>query len=42
MYYFSELIDYIIGLWAAIIIFITAPIWFVPYIIYRTIKYGKE
>ncbi len=38
MNYFEDILYTIVGLWAAIILFVTAPIWVIPYIIYKRIK----
>lgn len=34
----EEVIYYVIGLWVSIILFITCPLWGIPYILYKRIK----
>jgi hypothetical protein len=31
-----------IGIWGIIILFLTAPLWLLPYVIYRVIKNSEE
>lgn len=38
----KEAIDYIIGLWFLIVVFVTFPVWGVPYIIYQRVKNGRS
>ncbi len=34
----DEIFDYVIGIWVAIILFITCPIWGLPYVVYHRLK----
>ena len=36
--FFEEVIDFVIGLWGVIFLFITCPLWFPFYMIYRIFK----
>lgn len=38
----EDFIDYVAEAWMMVFVFITAPIWFLPYIVYRSIKSRKE
>ncbi len=35
---FEDFLIYILGIWIAIILFITCPLWFIPYTIYARLK----
>lgn len=39
---FEDFLIYILGIWIAIILFITCPLWAIPYIVYRKLKGGAE
>ena len=39
---FEEAIDFVIGLWAYILFFITCPLWGVPYILYQIVKNRRK
>lgn len=38
----EEAIYRVIGIWIFIILFVTFPLWWMPYVIYHTIKSKKE
>ena len=38
----QEAIDFMVGLWVCIFLFVTAPVWGVPYIIYQRVKNGRS
>lgn len=39
---FEDVLIYILGIWGVIILFITCPLWGIPYIIYTKLKGGVK
>ena len=38
----QEAIDFFVGLWVCLVLFVTCPVWGVPYIIYQRVKNGRR
>ena len=38
----EEMISFVVGLWVSIILFVTFPVWGVPYIIFQRVKNGRS
>ena len=39
---YEDAIDYVTGLWAMILLFVTFPLWGVPYVIYRRVTNRRK
>lgn len=42
MYDLEDVFFSILSLWLAIVMFLTAPLWGIPYLVYKAIKSRKE